>query len=551
MVFDLEHFSGNPDFAYDICIIGAGPAGITLARELSSTNLHICVLESGGYKRESFTDDLRKIITSDLDVKSYSQERVVGGTSSTWGGLSAPLDPIDMEERPFVPVPGWPITYADLIPYWERAADGYAFPSLEEFKRFKKLRDPHTFNTAWKDLEEKIFLATEEPVHFGKKFIDTFQKDHLDLFLHATVVRLNTRYVNDKEHVDSVTVLSKERSYVFRAKVIVLASGCMENTRLLLVSDDTCARGIGNQHDQVGRYFMNHPKGDYGEIALHTPVEDLSYFFGCIYEGFAGYTGIRIREKRQRELQLLNASIRFEPLFPWSGNPGVASLVFLVKKMKFIVSFWRRFFTHGIVALRDYSETGDDSDLQNAQKDLRGWIDIFCNIALNISSVIQYLFFRISSKRVLISRIRIRHFMEMEPYAENRITLGEESDSYGQRVPLLSYNVTSLDKKSLITLYALLAQEVEILNLGSVQGNLCEEKEWPVTGDASHYLGTTRMGNDPHVSVVDVHLRVHSTDNLYVVGGSVFSTSGCANPTFTICALAIRLADLLKQEVNS
>ena len=136
--------------------------------------------------------------------------------------------------------------------------------------------------------------------------------------------------------------------------------------------------------------------------------------------------------------------------------------------------------------------------------------------------------------------------MEMEPRAENRVTLSSTKDAYGEPLPHVHHECSELDRRSLIELHRVLGQEVAALGFGNLESNLADEQRWPIDHDASHHMGTTRMGSDPKSSVVDPDCKVHGVENLYMAGASVFPTSGCANPTLTIVALAIRLAGHLK-----
>ena len=168
-------------------------------------------------------------------------------------------------------------------------------------------------------------------------------------------------------------------------------------------------------------------------------------------------------------------------------------------------------------------------------------------ISVNLLPIFSYLLHRLyPRKELLVKTIRLRNFMEMEPRAVNRLTLDKKLDRNGQPLPIVTLNTSNLDQHSLIELHRLFIKEVTENNIGTVESGLNVADPWPVTSDASHHLGGTRMGRDILTSVVNCNLRVHSVSNLYVLGGSVFPTSGCANPTYTICALAIRLAEHLK-----
>ena len=334
---------------------------------------------------------------------------------------------------------------------------------------------------------------------------------------------------------------SDGRALAFRARVFVLATGGIENARLLLLS------GLGNEHDQVGRGFMNHPKNYRGVLRLARPVRSAPYFFGCLHGGFAGYGGLRLTDSVQRELGLLNSYVRLEPLFPWTDDPGVEALVLFVKHSRLVMRRLRRRGAEGVVELRDYSETGDDSDVQNQRKSALDWARLAGRIALHAPRVLQYLWFRLVPGAVpRVRAARLRNFMEMEPDPENRVTLSAELDEDGKPLPLVRHRCSALDRRSLIALHEALARELERTGVGRLESDLARTAEWPITQDASHHLGTTRMGADPATSVVTKDLRVHSVENLYVAGASVFPTSGCANPTFTIVALSIRLAEHLR-----
>jgi choline dehydrogenase-like flavoprotein len=149
-----------------------------------------------------------------------------------------------------------------------------------------------------------------------------------------------------------------------------------------------------------------------------------------------------------------------------------------------------------------------------------------------------------------VRRVRLRNFMEMEPRRENRIVLSEELDVYGQRVPIVRHTASELDRRSMIALHQALVAEFAQAGVGKLETTLATCDPWPIDRDASHHMGTTRMGKDPATSVVDTDGRIHGVDNVFMAGASVFPTSGCANPTFTIVALSIRLAEHLRAKVK-
>jgi choline dehydrogenase-like flavoprotein len=550
MLRDLDTYARDELPDYDLCVIGSGPAGMTVAAELVGKGLSVCVLESGRLTVTPHGDLLRRVESEGIFIKDYSRERVLGGTSTTWAGLAAPLDEIDFAARPWLEHSGWPIPREELRPYWEAAAERYRFPPGALFEAqggFGALRRRGDFQPKWCVVDEKIFLAAARAQNFGREWRHIFEDERVDAWLDATVVSLAT----DGNSVRGARLRTRGgRAFELRARAFVLATGGLENARLLLNSTDTAPAGLGNEHDQVGRYLMNHPKNYHGMLRLARPLGDLPFYYGCLYQGFAGYAGLRLAETYQLREQLLNSYVRLEPLFPWTDNRGVEALVLFAKRSAFLMKRWKTGKDDQVVALRDYSETGDDSALQNERKGLFGWLKLALAIPLNLPSVLRYLKYRLITKsKPRINRVRLRNFMEMEPHPDNRVVRTDELDALGARRLLVRHDSTAKDRASLIELHAVLKREFEEQGLGRLETSLESAAPWPIDEEASHHLGTTRMGTDPATSVVDVHQRVHSVQNLYVAGGSVFPTSGCANPTYTIVALSIRLAEHLAREV--
>lgn len=551
MIVDLDSSDLTELPEYDVCIVGSGPAGATVAAELAGRGLKLCVLESGLRKTTKRGDELRHVESTGIHIKEYSRERVLGGASTTWAGLSSPLDEIDMAARPWLEHAGWPISREELWRDWRAASERFRFAPEELFGAggFLDMRGLGALQPEWKALHEKVFMACDEPQNFGTEQRHLYEEDACDAYLDATVLELLR--TPDASAIRAARLRTRSgRELELRARVFVLATGGIENARLLLASRDLCPAGLGNEHDQVGRYLMNHPKNYCGIWHLEKPVEDVPYFFGCLHHGYAGYAGLRFSEEEQERRGVLNSYIRLEPLFPWSDSHGVEALVLIVKRSAFLLRGWKRGKEDEVVELRDYSETGDDSDFQNERKSALEWIGIALSIPLDARRVLAYLHHRlIARKKLRIERVRLRNFMEMEPNPENRVTLSEELDANGARVPFVKHDTSERDRKTMIELQDALGQEIEANGLGRLESDLATLDPWPIDEDASHHLGTTRMGNDPATSVCNPAQRLHSVENVFMAGGSVFPTSGCANPTFTIVALSIRLARHLASDV--
>ena len=541
MIADLDTRGSEELSRYDLCIVGTGPAGTTLVRELLGAGLRIAVLESGLTRPSARGDQLRRTVSHGIAIKEYSRERVLGGASTTWAGLSSPLDEVDVAHRPHVPDSGWPIPYDELLEAYGEATR-YRFPTVDTFDAFRDLRAKGDLQPEWTDIEEKVFLASDPPQNFAREWGDVYEAEGVDLFLDATVMRLEAAG-GQAQAAHARTRSGREQR--IEARAFVLCCGGIENARLLLLSE------LGNEHDQVGRRLMNHPKNYLGSVHLARPIEDLPYYFGCLRKGFAGYCGLRLRTDLQGERGLLNSYVRLEPIFPWTDSPGVEALVTFVKRSAAFLTFWKRRQKDEVIALRDYSETGDDSDLQNARRGCFGWIALGFVVLRHLPKVSQYLFFRLSKRRPRIKVARVRNFMEMAPDPDNRVTLSDEVDVDGKRLPLVAHRCGEQDRRSMVAVHAALSAEIEGAGLGRLESTLRDDTTpWPIDQDASHHMGTTRMGSDPASSVVDPDGQVHGVRGLYAAGASVFPTSGCVNPTYTIVALSIRLAQHLRRTLT-
>jgi len=537
MIIDPSSIHKNPNSKnnnpYDVAIIGSGPAGLTLCAELIESGKRICVIESGKSGKSALADSLRTVeSTGEIIVKINSRERALGGTSTTWSGLSAPLDLIDFTQ--------WPIPKTELIPYYDKAS-AYGFPKYEDFdlSTFDELRKTGDIQLPNYQTEEKIFIAGDPPWNFGKRMAYLYEHKDVDIFMNGTVTEIK-KDIENTQKISSVIVQGKDFRKEIYAKVFVICAGGIESTRLLLVSD------IGNENDQVGRKIMNHPKASHGTIILNKPIVKATHFFGFLQDGYARYAGIRLKESVQRELGLLNSYMRLEPMFPWTDSKGVASLIFIVKNASIPLNAWKKG-QKSVVELKDYNETGDDSEIRDDNQIKTNWFKLLYSILSDFPAVFLYVIHRLSkNKEIKIKKIRIRNFMEMEARSDNRITLSDSKDFFGLPIPKLHLSTSELDRKSVIGLHKIFGEEIKKSNIGTLESNLENAKPWPIVADASHHLGGTCMGDDPKQSVVDKNLKVHSTSNLYISSGSVFPTSGCANPTYTICALSIRLAEHLK-----
>ena len=508
---------------------------MSVARQLASLDPRatICLLESGLTKPTAFADRLREVDSRGIQIKSFSRERVLGGASSTWSGLCSPLDEIDLSERSWIPNSKWPISRSTLLSFYERAAQqfGFPLPSLFSSAGWSKIFDAGDFRPSWNLLEEKIFIASARPQRFGQDYSEFIDGQRVRLFLDSTVLRLEgDPSTNAVTH--AVVRNSNGGGLAIGARFFVIACGAIENARLLLVSKFGCRNGLGNEHDQVGRCLMNHPKESYGHIILNRPIGQCPGYMGCLFQGFCGFAGLRLKESVQTERGLLNSYVRLLPGSDWSGSPAIKAAVALTRKFNFLLNALLRARKGRGVGLRDYLKASDDIGFSSAPHSASGYFAAAVQVAGKTSPPMR--------------SIALRNFMEMEPHPDNRVTLGSNTDAFSTPLPVVTHSPTALDKESICAVHDALRADLERSGWGTLRSNLSPDLDpWPINLDASHHMGTTRMGTDPAVSVVNENCRIHSCPNVYVAGSSVFPTCGNANPTYTIVALSIRLGEHL------
>lgn len=526
MFIDAQDIPKNSNSTTDICIIGAGAAGIAMALSLKKSGLKVCVLESGGLKKESDTQALYDLTCEDLPLSEPSRARVFGGSTVEWAGRWKPHDAIDFTERSWIPYSGWPITYTDVAPYYAQSTDilGTPHPDLFTTDSIDTLVAESTHPILEDDaMETSVFRWLKEPDwNWGKKFKEHLEHDNtVEVILHANVTQINLE--PQGKCVESVTAQTLQGNiFTVSARHTVVASGGIENARLLLLSRNVHAQGIGNTYDQVGRYYMDHPKGVVGEITPYKKNTYLPAYWGIAADGLFTRAGLKLTAKKQEQERVLNSYVLLEPVFPWSYNPGLSALVKLAQGIK------RRNIPVDIV-------TQYVTAVAKNQKAIIQW---------GMNKVLKSMF----NKQARIRAINVWNFMEQVPDPHNRVILNTKKDALGCEQVTLHWSVNELDRHTMEVFHQTLHNSCQQWRIGEFSSPILKKDydTWPISNDASHHMGTTRMGTDPKTSVVNSDCKVHGVENLFVAGSSVFPTGGYANPTATIVALALRLSDHLQ-----
>lgn len=268
MIIDLNDVPADQRFKADVCVVGAGAAGVVLARQLMRQGNTVCLLEAGGFDFEADTQDLFRGENRGMAYYDLvdSRLRFFGGTTNIWGGRCALLDPVDFRRRTWVPHSGWPIDASDLEPYYQLVHQELGLGEVcyddrlwNEIGEAAPAFDPERFATRfWRfdDLKERFSAQRSD---------DVLRSDKVQVLLHANLTHIQaTANAASVEHVKVQSLQGV--SALVSARHFVLAGGGIENARMLLISNDVEKSGIGNQHDQVGRYFMEHPHGRAGKL---------------------------------------------------------------------------------------------------------------------------------------------------------------------------------------------------------------------------------------------------------------------------------------------
>ncbi len=498
MLIDARDVPPGQTLEADLCIVGGGVAGITLAREFRHTPVQVVLLESGGLAYEHRTQHLYRGARSGRPHPPLDacRQRFLGGSSNAWGGWLRPLEAIDFENRPWVPYSGWPFSIAELAGYTDRAhaVQQVATPEYSPDPA-AVLKRPGVFPL---DSSQVItgYYHYSPPTRWGEAYREELTAaPNIRAILHANAIELAALPESDRVAGVEVATLHGSRFRV-RSRITVLAAGGIENVRLMLASNSVRRRGVGNGNDLVGRFFMEHPGVNFGHLELSNGADP------------AIYDEDRIRRKGpQAALFLPEAVVRREETL----NIGAT----LLRRTPFTLARVKA---------------------QRAGVQLSRKLAVAARTAV---SNLDQLFGRTYS---LIVRA------EQVPNPESRVTLSGERDALGLPRVRLDWRLTEADFRAIWDNAGRFDHALRMAGVGRLvlpAGGF--EGPWRSTVYThSHHMGTIRMSQDPARGVVDGNCRVQETANLYVAGSAVFPTGGYANPNLTIVQLTLRLADHLR-----
>lgn len=542
MFLDARRIPGNAELDFVVCIIGGGAAGITIARELIRAGIKSCLLESGSLRRERRTQQLydgenvSRIYEDDggsfKDYLRITRSRFLGGSSNCWGGWCRPFDELDFKRRPWIPHNnGWPFAKAEMLPFYARAHDVVQLGPFEYDPDFwqEAVGNPD-FRLLPLDggMVHTLVSQFSRPLRMGRAYHHELeQAATLTTLLRANVVDIETDAGGHRVERVHVATLSGNR-FAVRARYFVLATGGIENARLLLSSTRRRSSGLGNEHDLVGRFFMEHLTVPTGRVVFMRPgLATRSYDSLYCYNNpkFVGHgvpvaTHLSITEEEQERHQLLNSRSYFRSILEGDESAGAESLRNLYRLLRN---------THKFPTFRA-------SDV---------W-----NVATGLGGVARVAAGRLLARSSFVMEHRLLQVVEPSPNPDSRVMLSGERDALGVPKVVLDWRMGELERRTMIKVRELIGAKLEHHGIARIEPFPLGER-WPAKSQwVWHHMGTTRMDEDPKRGVVDRHGRVHSLGNLFVAGSSIFPSGSADAPTLTIVALALRLADHLREELG-
>jgi choline dehydrogenase-like flavoprotein len=534
-VADLNHLENDSLVETDLCIVGTGPTGLSIASEFANTRTNMLLLESGGSDREPETHALYDIESEpprQMD-QSILRARMLGGSSHIWTGRCAPFHELDFEKRHWIPNSGWPLTRAEFEPLLGRAGkllglgpNRYDDQTL--WSSFQARRPSPPLNT---ELVEPMFWqfskSPRDPklsLDFGRDRLNECDAPNIRLLIHANVTHINTNAAGD--HFESVEIrtLQGKRARV-RSRALVLCCGGVENARILLASNRIVPCGVGNQQDTVGRYLMDHSDSVVGNFDPENSAGVRSRFGHYWLDNSAGrhvyLHGLALSPRLQERERLLNCHVYVDAFDVHADDPFAA----LDRAKKALQS----------------------------RRDMVGLKREAGILMVHSGELLRGLYRRRFEHRPQLeklTRVELHCILEQIPDRESRVTLSPtRKDALGVPLSKIDWKIGELELQTARWMTQIVCDEFNRLGLpvplltqalddyGSWKAN-CVEK--------AHPTGTTRMSDDPKKGVVDRNGQVHGVEGLFISGSSIFPTSGAANPTLMIVANALRQADWLK-----
>ncbi|HEY3695291.1 GMC family oxidoreductase [Phenylobacterium sp.] len=514
MLFDFDKDDFPAGRRFEVCIVGAGAAGLVLAHELTRRGHDVLLVEGGGESRwERRSQALnRSYIRGNKFAGAHSGRfRALGGSTSAWAGQIMEFDELDFSPREWVEGSGWPIRKSDLQPYYRRAMEieGVAGQLQEDEAVWASVGlEPPPLG---EDLHMSFSRYTPEK-KFARLFSEMIRGPRLTVVLHANLVTMLPS--EDERSIAELRFRSlKGKEASLNAKYVILCLGGIETSRLLL-NQAFCP---WNASGFVGRHFQDHIQcfaGDLKGADLSQP----NWPFGPYRLAEKYLPKVKLTAEAQRKYEVLNVN--------------------------------------GMIEFQD----GVYPTLRTGIKVLGGpaaavGIGEFLQMAPRAPGAIWHHFQIKKDPNYALpwARPKLSVYCEQSPKSESRITLSNKRDKLGLRRANIDWQISEQELQT-IRVYAKVAQEAFARSgAGEVvlDPDLFTDRIVEKCTDQFHHCGGARMAENARDGVVDADLRLHGIENAFLCSSAVFPSSGFTNPTHTIIALAVRLSDHLDSALTS
>ena len=522
MISDLADCLDDQAAQADICIIGGGIAGLIVADRVRRHGRSVLVLESGGRTDRGGIDPLNRILCEAQPYRGavMGRARGLGGTSTRWGGALLPFQREDLGARPFLGLDAWPVRFDAVASFITDVERLFGIDELSYDEGFIA-RSRERLPTG----DQDILLRFAKWPPFRKRNIATLLRSRLVrdprimVWLNATATHFDIEGAAGRIAGVGATARSG-RKLTARAREYVICAGAIEATRLLLLLRRQSGGYAFSGCYALGRGFHDHVSLVGATVATDEPVE---------LNRLAGY---RFHGSTMR-------SVRFELAHRAQREECVGS-------------------SFGHIGFETSHPSGFDA-LKDAFRALQSKGSVDLPMTLGVARDLPYLaravWWRLVKRRLLWpqpARYRLHIVVEQLPKPQNRITLADEPDDLGVPRASLAWRVGA-DEIRIAQAFARRFDSYwrrhDLTRVGKLEWDhalLRGESVAPESiGEIYHPGGTTRMGINGRVAVLDGNLVTYAIPNLSVASTSAFPSGASANPTMMLMAFALRLADRL------